>query len=349
MRLLCGLTLLVLALGGPGCDEDAPARLSSNSRTASLELQPEAIPEGTLEVTSDLTTIRLDLAQIPVLADDSGQPRPFVYEGWLRYLDDVSGSSVNVSMGRFRVDPASGQPYFARGDITLEYTILDGTMAVTAGGDKQSDGAPLGVDLSTGVSFALAIEPDPDPEPGMPTPLRMLTLPPDSLITGHGMATELIMPVDLDFPFAGRFDRLQGTVQVNAITGEYGLIFRGLPFFDREPVGGETDPGLVYQAWFIDDDTTPPRVYNIMRFLPNLAGDAEIRDFLETGDADGDLVPEPLDFERVLISIEPDIILSGQEIGDGIDTATRTDPEQPDSIEHIFPIVAYEAILPDVR
>jgi hypothetical protein len=330
--------------------------LSSNSRAATLELQAEAIPEGSLEVTPDLTTIRLDLAQIPVLEDASGQPRPFVYEGWLSYTDDTSGEMVHVSMGRFRVDATSGQPYFPRGEITLDYTLLDGTMTVTEGGEKRSDGAPLGVDLSTGVAFALAIEPEPDTEPGIPTPLRMLTLPPDSLIVDHGTATELIVPVDLDFDFAGRFDRLMATIQLNAATGEYGLIIRGLPFFDREPTGGETDPGLVYQVWFLDDDTTPPRVYaltdqmnRVLRFLPNLAGDADLRGALELGDADGDGVPEPLDFERLFLSIEPDIILGGQEIGDGLDTSRRTDPEEPDSIDHIFPIVAYIAVLPDVR
>jgi hypothetical protein len=92
----------------------------------------------------------------------------------------------------------------------------------------------------------------------------------------------------------------------------------------------------------VDDDTNPPRYQPIARQNPNLLGEMAIlglnfAGFAFFADRDLDGVPEDLDFERVVVSIEPDGTHGQPPVGEGIDTHGD-----------IFPIIPYQAPFPDV-
>jgi hypothetical protein len=340
--LLLGLALIALVAALCGCEVDGPATYATNQRYGEFQLDDAAIPRGQLTVESSLDQITVTLEQFPALVFADGSPRAFFYEGWLTTEADTG--LVYYSTGRFRTTPNNGDQYFPRGSTTFTYQ-LDGTFQVTSGGEALGGAAPFPDTLGPEVSFELTIQPE--PASGSVTPIRPLILPvpmPDSAST-H----DLIVPADVGQATEGTFDRLRSEISINTVSGEMHVRFQLMAFFRRNLPGTPSDPGLMYQAWLVDDDMTPPRVVSVDRFNPNLAGDYNIDAQIYPGDLDGDGVPEPIDFERMWVSIEPDGITSSQPLGDGLDTSAPASPADPDDIDHIFPALIYEAMLSSVN
>jgi hypothetical protein len=323
----CAALVLCVLLGA--CDEEAPGRFPTNQREAAFEVT-SSFPTGQVTLEGSLTRITVTVDRIPILPSSG-----FLYGAWLTYLD-VDTNRVDVSAGVFRVTGTiPSDPADRVGAITMNYDAADGDLEVTSGGTALADGEPFpgGVNLTDGVTFFLAVEPDPDnsPNPGVIHPV--VAAEPLPAVPG---SVSLIVPVNIGLETAGDFSDLDGTALVNAATGEFQLGFSTMPVFTR--TSPPDDPGLVYQVWFVDDDLSPPRYVNIDRFVPNPIGDFSINGpppFI-VGDLDGDGAPESIDFERILISVEPDGLNAQQQVGDGIDTSGQ-----------IFPIVPYRIRLPE--
>ena len=145
-----------------------------------------------------------------------------------------------------------------------------------------------------------------------------------------------MIPVNDGQPTVGDLTTIYGEALVYVATGEFQLRFQRKPFFSRSQP--PADNVLIYQAWFIDEDNGRQRYQSIQRFNPNVVGDAVIFGALNPGDGDGDGIPEPFDFERVVISIEPDALGAQQPVGQGSDTSPG-----------IFFVAPYRSGLPDIR
>jgi hypothetical protein len=326
--------LLCLLLAA-GCDVDEPQRLISNLRVTQLIYQPEGHPGGTLSITAAGDMVTIDMENLPVLPAPAGENPGWVYEGWLAYEDTTLGPTT-ISMGRFEIAQSNTDPLFARGDGRVVYSPADGSMTASAGASALSTGLafPDSVAFGPAVTAYVTIEPQPDDDLTQPHPTRLLMLAAGGL-PGTDSTSPLLTPVDLELLSAGDLSRLVGTVTVNTVTGEFSFEFAAMGFIDRRLPGGQLDAGVIYQAWFVDDDTSPPRYRSVRRFEANRVGDVRIDAAMNPGDSDGDGVPEPLDFERVMVSIEPDGISNFQLVGQGADTS----PE-------IFEIVPYIGVLP---
>jgi hypothetical protein len=180
--------------------------------------------------------------------------------------------------------------------------------------------------------FFLAIEPDPDVDLG-PGLTHLLIGKSDLPAAGD---VDLVIPVNEGLGTVGDLSTIEGEAVVSASTGEYLAVMRQMPFITR--TDPPTDSGIIYQAWFVDDDNPhAPRYQSIGRFNPNQVGDVALSGAMDPGDGDGDFIPEPLDFERFVISIEPDMITVRQPEGRGVDTSPK-----------IFSVVPYPIPLPNV-
>ncbi len=320
----------ILFLVWCACDAQAPGRFPTNLRQATFQVSGP-IPSGRVTLESGLTRISVELDDLPVLAAPGPTPG-FAYAGWLSFLD-ADTNRVFVTTGVFRIQATDGIDSIHRiGPARFTYDS-DGTFQLTSAGVEVSPGQPLppGESLNAGMSFFLAIETDPDDAagPGYIHPL----VAPDTL-PGTPGSVDLIVPVNVGLTSQGDFSELRGEAQLSASTGEYKLTFSSLPVLSR--TSPPFDVGLIYQAWFVDDDTSPPRYQSIARFAPNAIGDATVLGAITPGDLDGDRAPEPIDFERILISLEPDGISAQQPVGQGLDTSGE-----------IFPIIPYRMRLPE--
>jgi hypothetical protein len=316
----------LLIFGGLACDETAPNQLLTNHRVGTFELT-SAIPNGGVTLEGSLDQISVTIGELPVLSSD------FAYEGWISYGD--TSATFNISTGRFRIFDTGGiDPIHRTGEVTFTYDRGGGFAVNPSDGDElaQGEALPDSVELTEGVTFFLAIETDPDnsPNPGV---IHILMT--EDVLPDDAGDVDLILPVSLGEPSQGDFSQLDGTVLLNAATGEIQLTFHRMPFLDRS--SPPDDPGLIYQIWFVDDDQSPPRYRSVAgRGGPNSVGDFFIEGPpIEPGDADSDGVPEPMDFERVLVSIEPDGLTAQQPVGQGLDTSGE-----------IFPVVPYRVRLP---
>lgn len=320
-----------------GCSADAPGRLTTNIRVASIEYDAarSVLPSGEVTLEGSLETITVAIENVAAMPGPPAGASGFVYEGWISY-PDTGQARFYVSTGRFTLPAAGGaDPNLPTADVTFLYD-RDGNFTMLAGGNPLTQGQPLPdtLDFTERVQFILAIEPEPDNDPGI-GPIHLLVTKSD-LPESPG-SVDLIVPVDVGDPDrAGRFDILtSSSATLNAATGEFTVRFESMPYIDRtEPPG---DVGLVYQTWFADDDTDPPRLVSIARENPNVLGDLTLSGAVNPGDTDGDGVPEPLDLDRVIVSIEPDGITSGQPPGQGVDTSND-----------IFPMVPYQQLFPNV-
>jgi len=333
VALVAAIGILVLAVSA--CDETAPDRLLTNLRETTFQVTSR-IPTGEVTLEGPLDRISVEIGVLPVLAEPTQTVDGFAYEGWISY-PDTGSSRIYISTGRFRIDDADGiDPIHRCGDVRFTYE-RGGGFQVTSGGNAlgQGQALPDSVELTEGVNFILAIEPDPDSQPGAPGAIHPLVT--DGDLPSTAGEVGLIVPVNIGLENAGDFSPLEGEVWLSATTGEFKVTLEDLPFLDRSSPPG--DPGLIYQAWFVDDDVSPPRYRNLGRFRPTAVGDATLGSPndppIETADSDQDGVPEPLDFERVLISIEPDGLNAQQPIEQGLDTSGE-----------IFPLVPYRARLP---
>lgn len=317
------LGLLALALSA--CEEDAPTRFVTNDRHGDF-LITNQIPSGQVTVaSSDLISVAID--KLPVLAAGQG----FAYEGWLTFVD-ADTNRADASTGRFSIVPTGGPDLIHRtGSVRFTYAS-SGAFQVTAGGDElaQGEALPSGIDFSDSLSFFLAIEPHPDnsPNPGF----THLLVGAEDLQNPPG-PVKLIVPVNLGSASAGDFLDLDAEGSLSATTGGFHLRFQQMPVLNRTTP--PDDPGLIYQAWFVDLDQSPPRYQNITRFVPNQIGDRILEGNVHPGDLDGDGAPEPLDFEWIVVSLEPDGLNAQQPIGQGLDTSGE-----------IFPVVPYYVRLP---
>ena len=324
------LALLGLAALLGGCDVDSPGRLTTNLRTASQRFYPSGIPAGSVTLEGSLDRISVAIDRLPVLTGPTQSAEGFAYEGWITTPDSVK------STGRFRIAASQNQdPESDTGSVRFSYDRT-GALTVTQGGAAITQGQPLSdtFDFTARAGFLLTIEADPTDDPGLGF-VHLLATEPESLLS-TSRPLGLILPVNIGIPGQGKFDRIDAVATLNAATGEYNLDFEGMPFIARS--GPPVDVGLIYQAWFVDDDTSPPRYQSIRRFKPNGVGDVTLTGAINPGDGDGDGVPEPLDFERVVVSIEPDGLTAQQPEGQGVDTSGA-----------IFPVVPYEAKLPNVH
>lgn len=328
-----GLALFaLLALFAAACDVDDPGRLSANQRHVPVTFDPGTaiVPAGTVQIAATQTEITVDAAGLPVLDGPTVNAPGWAYGGWIRY--STGNTPGYVATGRFRI-PASGpNSEFPTGEASFTYA-RSGAFTLTSTGTTLAQGLPLPdtLDFDEEVTFLLAIEPDPDPEPNQIGYTHLLV----SKAFLAADPVDLIMPVSPGTPQAGDFTTLDGDANVNAATGEFSLTFQLMPYFDRG--SPPEDPGLTYQAWFVDDDRTSPIYWSIARFNPNAVGDVTLTGAMYPGDLDGDGVPEPLDLERVVITIEPDMLTAQQPAGQGVDTSGD-----------LFQTVPYQETLPDV-
>ena len=325
-----GLALLVLL--ATACDVDDPDRLAANQRfvPVTFDAATAVLPAGTVTIAASGTEIAVEVGGLPALAAPAQSEPGWAYEAWIQYpLADTTGY---ITAGRFRIPAPSGSSEFPTGEARFTYA-RDGAFTLTSTGTTLAQGQPMPdtLDFTENVTFLLAIEPDPDREP--------LTVGYSHLVVTKGVLTvdgvALIVPVSPGTPQAGDFSTLQGEANVNAATGEYSLRLGLMPYFTRS--SPPSDPGLIYQAWFVDDDGGGPHYQSIARFNPNVVGDANLTGALYPGDLDGDGVPEPLDVSRVLITIEPDMLTAQQPPGRGVDTSGD-----------LFQSVPYQETLPDV-
>ncbi len=322
------------AISGLGCGVDEPGRITTNERATAIVYDADLaiVPSGTVTVEDDTVTLTVAIDDLPILLTSNGTG-DLVYEGWISFADTGEARAF-ISTGRFTIVAGpDSDPEYPTGDVAFRYNRLSGSFTVTEGGDELAAGQPLpdSLDFSE-TRFFLAIEPNPDssPDPGLSHLLIGKTD-----LTSPG-TVDLVIPVNEGQPTVGDLSTIDGEAVVNVSTGEFQLFLQRTPFFSRsEP---PTDPGLIYQAWFIDEDDNRSRYQSIQRFNPNAVGDAVIVGALNPGDGDGDGVPEPFDFERVVISIEPDALTAQQPVGQGRDTS----PE-------IFSVAPYRSGLPDIR
>ncbi|HWN82275.1 MAG TPA: hypothetical protein VNM87_09285, partial [Candidatus Udaeobacter sp.] len=295
----------LLALAHFGCSVDDPDRISTNQRTARIEYDPTSaiVPTGTVTVEGSGLSIGVVIQMLPILADPSSGDG-FAYEGWISYPDTGTARAYR-STGRFRVTNRGANAEYPNGDVRFTYERT-GQLHVLSGGDELAEGEALPdtLDFSES-SFFVAIEPDPDVDLG--PGLTHLLISKTDLPAADDV--ELVVPVNEGLGTVGNLSTIEGEAVVNAATGEFRLVMRQMPFISR--TAPPTDTGLIYQAWFVDDDNPHPhahRYQSIARFNPNQVGDAVLTGAMNPGDGDGDNVPEPLDFERLVISIEPDMI-----------------------------------------
>lgn len=326
---MAGLALATLLAAA--CDVDDPDRLASNQRfvPVTFDAATAIVPAGTATIATSGSEIAVEATDLPALEAPGGGAPGWAYEGWILYpFADTTGY---IPAGRFRIPAASGDDEFPTGEARFTYA-RDGSFTLTSAGTALAHGLPMPDTLDfTEVTFLLAIEPDPDAEPAQPGYTHLLVS--KEVLSADGGA--LIVPVSPGTPQAGDFSTLDGEANVNAATGEFALVFEFMPYFVRS--SPPNDPGLTYQAWFVDDDGAAPRYQSIARFNPNVVGDARLNGVLYPGDLDGDGVPEPLDLDRVLITIEPDMITAQQPAGQGVDTSGN-----------LFQTVPYRETLPDV-
>jgi len=323
----------VFLCGIAGCGVDDPGRLTTNQRVAEIVFDAGGaiVPTGELTVEGSGQSLSADVNGLPILPLHSGHVSGYVYSGWISY-PDTGTVRAYVSTGRFRVAEASTNPEYPTGNIRFTYD-RSGTLTVQAGGTALTHGAPMPDTLEFQESrFFIAIEPDPDADEG-PGRTHLLIGESDLPATDE---IELVIPVNEELGTIGDFSSIQGQALVNVATGEFALTLTQMPYISRSTP--PQDPGIIYQAWFVDDDGTFPRYQNILRFNPNAVGDFGSTGVMNPGDGDGDGVPEPLDFERIVISIEPDALTAQQPVTRGADTS-------PD----IFSIVPYLSQLPDIR
>lgn len=318
---------------GLGCGVDDPGRITTNQRATAIVYDADIaiVPSGTVTVADDSVNLTAEIDDLPILLTPNGTG-DLAYEGWISFAD-TGDARIFYSTGRFTISAGpSSDPEYPTGDVAFRYNRQTGTLTVTEGGDELAAGEPLDATLDlTEATFFLAIEPrDANPEPGLTHLLIGRT---NLEVPG---TVDLVIPVNEGQSSVGDLTTIDGEAVVNAATGEFELTLQRTPFFSRgDP---PDDPGLVYQAWFVDEDDNRSRYQSIQRFNPNAVGDAVILGALNPGDGDGDGVPEPFDFERVVISIEPDALTAQQPVGQGRDTS----PE-------IFSVAPYRSGLPDVR
>ena len=328
---------VVIAAGtilGLGCGVDDPGRITTNERTTAIVYDASVAidPSGTVNVEDDSVTLTAAIDDLPILLSTNGTG-DYAYEGWVSYAD-TGESRAYVSTGKFTIVAGpDSDPDYPTGNVEFRYNRRTGSFVVTEGGDELAAGQPLPDPLIfSDTRFFLAIEPNPDPSPN-PGLTHLLIGKADLPDSG---TVDLVIPVNEGQPSVGDLRTIDGEAIVNCATGEFQLLLQRTPFFSRsEP---PTDHGLIYQAWFIDEDNNRSRYLSIQRFNPNAVGDAVITGAMNPGDGDGDGVPEPFDFERVVISIEPDALNAQQPVGQGRDTS----PE-------IFSVAPYQSGLPDVR
>jgi hypothetical protein len=325
-------SLACAALLAVACDVEDPDRLTANQRfvPVTFDAATAVLPAGTVTIATAGDAITVDATGLPYLAAPAGGGEGWAYEGWILYpFADTTGY---VSAGRFRIAAPGDDSEFPTGEARFTYG-RDGAFTLTSAGTTLSQGQPMPdtLDFSEDVTFLLAIEPDPDPEPLAVGYSHLVVT--KGVLTVDGVA--LIVPASPGTPQAGDFSTLEGEANVNAATGEYRLHLEQMPYFTRS--SPPNDPGLIYQAWFVDDDGSGPHYQSIARFNPNAVGDANLTGALYPGDLDGDGVPEPLDVSRVLITIEPDMITAQQPAGQGVDTSGD-----------LFQTVPYQETLPDV-
>lgn len=323
--------LALLALLAAACDVDDPDRLSANQRfvPVTFNATTAVLPAGTVTIATSGTEITIAADGLPVLAGPAQGEPGWAYEAWIQY--PFADTTDYIPAGRFRIPAAGADVEFPTGVAEFTYA-RDGSFTLTSAGTTLAQGVPMPdtLDFTEDVRFLLVIEPDPDGEPDQPGYTHLLVS--KDVLDPDGVA--LIVPVS-GTTQAGDFSPLDGEANVNAATGEYSLHFELMPYFIRS--SPPNDPGLTYQAWFVDDDRTPASYQSIARFNPNVVGDANLNGALYPGDLDGDGVPEPLDVDRVLITIEPDMITAQQPPGQGLDTSGD-----------LFPTVPYQETLPDV-
>ncbi len=306
---------VLVCLAATGCDETSPGSFETNLRVSRLEFDAARVPGGTVEVDTAGQTLTVTLSGLPELGG------LYVYEGWV--IADPTGTPTAVSAGRYTA-ATSGSPFpTAQGAITY---AVDGTTSATGALQQVGDGQPYVADsLTANPRFVLSIEPNPDNDPA-PYSIKLVA----GVLT-LGETQPLALAGHSGFNLAD----LSGEVTINTVTGEFELDLSRLGRFDRSMPGAAGDPGLIYQAWLVDTDPDPDRILSVRRFNANLVGDAPIAGQLNPGDTDGDGQPEPLDVERVYISIEPDGVANFEPVGSGIDTSPN-----------IFSAVPYVADLP---
>ena len=315
-----------------GCDVDDPDRLSSNQREARIEYDASSaiVANGVLTVEGDGQSIGVVIEMLPILpaptADDG-----WAYEGWISYPDTGTARATR-STGRFRVTNFGANAEYPNGNIRFTYE-RNGALHVLSGGNELSEGEALPDTLDFGeATFFLAIEPDPDFDLGPGLTHLLIS---ESQLPAAG-EVDLVVPVNENLGTVGDLSTIEGEAVVNAATGEFILAMRQMPFISR--TAPPTDNGIIYQAWFVDDDAPrDPRYQSIVRFNPNPVGDFVFTGAMNPGDGDGDNIPEPLDFERFVISIEPDMITVQQPVGRGVDTSPT-----------VFSVVPYLIPLPNV-
>jgi len=315
-----------------GCGVDEPDRLSSNQREARIEYDAGSaiVPSGELTVEGSGLEIGVVISTLPIL-EGPAAGNGWAYEGWISYAD-TGVVRATRSTGRFRVTNQGANREFPNGNIRFSYE-RNGALHVLSGGTELAEGEALPDTLDfSEARFFLAIEPDPDSDLG-PGLSHLLISKSDLPTAGE---VDLVVPVNEGLGPVGDLSTIEGEAVVNSATGEFILGMRQMPFISR--TSPPTDTGLIYQGWFVDDDNPHvPRYQSIGRFNPNQVGDIVINGAMNPGDGDGDNIPEPLDFERFVISIEPDMITVQQPVGRGVDTS----PE-------IFSVIPYPIALPNV-
>jgi hypothetical protein len=315
-----------------GCGVDEPDRLSTNQREARIEFDAESaiVPTGVLTVEGDGLSIGVEISTLPIL-DGPAADDGWAYEGWISYPDTGSARAYR-STGRFRVINQGANAEYPNGNVRFSYERT-GALHVLSGGTELAEGEALPDTLDFSESrFFLAIEPDPDVDLG-PGLTHLLIGKSDLPAAGD---VDLVIPVNEGLGTVGDLSTIEGEAVVSASTGEYLAVMRQMPFITR--TDPPTDSGIIYQAWFVDDDNPhAPRYQSIGRFNPNQVGDVALSGAMDPGDGDGDFIPEPLDFERFVISIEPDMITVRQPEGRGVDTSPK-----------IFSVVPYPIPLPNV-
>ncbi len=326
----------LLALAIVACDVDDPPRLTANQRVVPVvyDSRTALVAAGDLTIEPGGNQITVAVTGLPVLTGPASGQLGWAYEGWISY-PDTGESRGYISTGRFRIPATNQDPEFPTGVARFTY-MRSGGFELLSTGMPLAQGQPMPdtLDFTDGVTFLLAIEQDPDPDPNTVGYSHILVSNGDLPAVADTTVT-VIMPLNVGTPEAGDFSTLDGEALLNAATGEFQLQFQRMPYFTRS--SPPADPGLIYQAWFVDDDTSPPRYLSIARFNPNIVGDATLTGAVNPGDSDGDGLPEPLDLERVMISIEPDMLNAQQPPGQGVDTDGA-----------IFQLVPYRATLPDV-
>lgn len=324
-----GAALVACAMG---CSVDDPDRLSTNQREARIEYDAGTAiePTGVLTVEGSGLSIEVEISTLPIL-DGPAADNGWAYEGWISYPDTGSARAYR-STGRFRVTNQGANAEYPNGNIRFRYERT-GQLHVLSGGTELAEGEALPDTLDFGESqFFLAIEPDPDVDLG-PGLTHLLIGKSDLPAAGE---VDLVLPVNEGLGTVGDLSTIQGEAVVSATTGEFIVAMRQMPFISR--TAPPTDTGIIYQAWFVDDDNPrAPRYQSIGRFNPNQVGDVGLTGAMNPGDGDNDNIPEPLDFERLVISIEPDMITVQQPVGRGVDTS----PE-------VFSVVPYPIPLPNV-